>query len=148
METICQQIESHEWSGLLKSIIEKFDCSTGTIHFIDEKDGLLHLAADIGIPEHILPKVKIIPVGKGIAGAAAERREPVDICNLQADDSGVAKPAAKDTKVSGSVAVPIIRQQDDKLLGTIGIGKYEPYSFTEAEKSELMQIASKISESR
>jgi len=93
--------------------------------------------------QHILPAVEKIPVGKGIAGVAAEKREPVEICNLQSDTSGVAKPAAKDTKVSGSIAVPI-EGKDGKLFGTLGIGKYEPYSFSDSEKLELTEIANQL----
>ena len=92
-----------------------------------------------------MPAVQKIPVGKGIAGAAAEKREPVEICNLQQDDGGVAKPAARDTKVSGSVAVHI-ESTSGELLGTIGIGKFEPYEFTDEEKAKLTGIASQIAE--
>ena len=51
--------------------------------------GLLHLEAHAGgIPAHLLPVIQRIPVGKGIAGLAVERQEPVDMCNLQTDSSG------------------------------------------------------------
>jgi hypothetical protein len=40
------------------------------------------------------------------------------MCNLQIDDSGVARPAAKETKVEGSIAVPMLLE--GKLYGTLG----------------------------
>jgi L-methionine (R)-S-oxide reductase len=70
--------------------------------------------------------------------------EPVQICNLQTDRSGVAKPAAKKTKVGGSIAVPV--EFGGLLMGTLGIGKHEPYDFTSAEISDLQTIASEIAE--
>jgi len=79
-------------------------------------------------------------VGKGIAGVAAERREPVEMCNLQTDTSGVAKAGAKQTQVQGTLAVPVM--DGERLCGTLGIGKQVPYDFTAAEKERLMSIAS------
>ena len=73
------------------------------------------IVAHLGIPEALMPVIQTIPVGKGIAGAAAERREPVELCNLQTDTSGVAKPGAKQTQVQGSLAVPVL--EGDRLAG-------------------------------
>jgi len=131
------------WEFILKSTLEHFDCSTGTLHFFD-KESMLQLQAQIGIPEFLIPKLSTIPIGKGMAGIAAERRKPVEMCNLQTDDSGIARPSAKDTKVEGSLAAPMLYQ--DKLYGTIGIAKPVPYDFTEEETNLLMKIGESISE--
>ena len=73
-----------------------------------------------------------------MAGIAAERRKPVEMCNLQTDDSGVARPSAKDTKVEGSLAAPLI--YNETLYGTIGIAKPIPYDFTQDESDLIMEI--------
>jgi len=86
-----------------------------------------------------MPIIQSIPVGKGIAGTAAERLEPVEICNLQTDTSGVAKPGAKQTQVQGSLAVPVL--DGGRLCGTLGIGKLVPYDFSPEEKARLIQAA-------
>jgi GAF domain-containing protein len=78
-----------------------------------------------------------------MAGIAAERRKPVEMCNLQTDDSGVARPSAKDTKVEGSLAAPLL--YNEKLYGTIGIAKPVPYDFTAPEMDLLMEIGELIS---
>jgi putative methionine-R-sulfoxide reductase with GAF domain len=83
-------------------------------------------------------------MGKGIAGAAAQTREPVEMCNLQTDRSGVAKPGAKQTQVQGSLAVPVL--DGEHLCGTLGIGKMVPYDFTTEEKSRLMEVARGVAE--
>ena len=114
-----------------------FDCSTGTLHFLDESK-LLQLQSQVGIPEFLIPKLSTIPIGKGMAGIAAERRKPVEMCNLQTDDSGVARPSAKDTKVEGSLAAPLI--YNEILYGTIGIAKPIPYDFTQDESDLIMEI--------
>lgn len=131
------------WPGLLSDIISHFGCSTGTLHFLEADTSILKLQAQQGIPSFLLPKLSGIPIGKGMAGIAAERREPVEMCNLQTDTSGVARPAAKQTKVEGAIAVPLLL--NGTLYGTLGIAKPVPYDFTEDEKTELLQIGEEIS---
>ncbi|WP_297696675.1 GAF domain-containing protein [uncultured Eudoraea sp.] len=132
-----------DWQQLLENIISCFDCTTGTIHFLDKNTSILRLQAHQGIPTFLLPKISEIPIGKGMAGIAAERREPVEICNLQTDESGVARPAARETKVEGSIAVPMI--MNGVLYGTFGIAKPVPYDFTKEEISELTTIGTEMS---
>ncbi len=130
------------WQQLLSEIIARFDCTTGTLHFLDGETKLLKLKVYQGIPDFLLPKLSEIPIGKGMAGIAAERREPVEMCNLQTDESGVARPAAKETKVEGSIVVPMLL--NDQLFGTLGIAKPVPYDFTKTEINELSKIASEM----
>jgi L-methionine (R)-S-oxide reductase len=131
-----------DWSEFLSSVAGAFDCITATLHRLDPADQQLKMVAYQGIPPQIMPMIQSIPVGKGIAGAAAERRAPVELCNLQTDTSGVAKPDAKQTKVQGSLAVPVM--DGDRLCGTLGIGKIVPYDFSEDEKVKLMSIAADV----
>lgn len=119
----------------LESILAEFGCQTGTLHRTGT-DGQLELVAQVGVPELLLPKVARIPFGKGIAGCAAERKGPVQICNLQTDTSGVARPEAKATGVNGSLAVPVL-SPEGRVLGVIGIGKAVPHDFTAEETARL-----------
>lgn len=130
-----------DWNGLLAAVLTTFDCSTGTLHFLD-KNSLLQLETQIGIPDFLIPKLSTIPIGKGMAGIAAERMKPVEMCNLQTDASGVARPSAKDTKVEGSLAAPLLL--NTKLYGTIGIAKPVPYDFKQAEIDLLTSIGEAI----
>ncbi|MCB0689263.1 MAG: GAF domain-containing protein [Saprospiraceae bacterium] len=135
--------EDHiNWSELLVEVISHFDCTTGTIHFLDKETSLLKLQAEHNIPAFLIPKLSQIPIGKGMAGIAAQRREPVEMCNLQTDESGVARPAAKETKVEGSIVVPLML--DDTLYGTLGIAKPIPYDFTEEEINDLLSIGQEM----
>lgn len=134
---------SVNWQQVLSNTISSFGCTTGTIHFLETETGVLKLQAQIGIPDFLIPKLSEIPIGKGMAGIAAERRQPVEMCNLQTDDSGVARPAAKETRVEGSIVVPMLL--NDTLFGTLGIAKPVPYDFTEEEKNELLKIGEEAS---
>lgn len=132
------------WKSILGAILADFGCQTGTIHqaTADGKD--LVLVCQIGVPESLIDKISTIPFGKGIAGAAAERKEPVELCNLQQDLGGVAKQDARKTGVSGSIAVPVFSKASGMVIGTLGIGKFAPYEFTDAEKQRLKDLAGEI----
>ena len=128
-----------DWQAVLAGVAAEFGCQTGTLHRFDPADRHLKLVAQLGIPEVLMPVIQSIRIGKGIAGGAGEPREPVEMCNVQTDQSGVAKPGAKQTQVQGSLAVPVLA--GDRLCGTLGIGKLVPYDFTGAEKARLLELA-------
>lgn len=138
--------EAIDWNRMLAAILAEFGCQTGTIHRAAADGTTLELVCQSGVPESLLDKVSIIPFGKGIAGAAAERAEPVELCNLQIDLGGVAKPDARQTGVSGSIAVPIFAAEGQRVIGTLGIGKFTPHEFTDAEKSRLAILAADIAQ--
>lgn len=134
-----------DWESLLKDILERFGCQTGTIHRATDGCGELRLVCQIGVPGELLDKITLIPLGKGIAGAAAERREAVTLCNLQEDLGGVARPDARKTGVSGSIAVPVFSSDGEmRVIGTLGIGKFVPHDFSDAEIRALEADARKI----
>jgi putative methionine-R-sulfoxide reductase with GAF domain len=92
----------------------------------------------------VLDRVRDVPVGKGMAGLAAERREPVQVCNLQTDASGVAKPMAKDTGSQASIAVPMLVRGE--LRGVLGVGRRSTHELDEAEKRLLLEAGRLIGE--
>jgi putative methionine-R-sulfoxide reductase with GAF domain len=136
-----------DWSAVLAHVAKAFACGTGTIHRTDPATGLLRLIAHQGIPPQVLPmllpKIDSIPFGKGIAGCAAERKDAVQLCNLQEDLGGVAKPDARKTNVQGALAVPIVGP-DGRVLGVLGVGKLAPYDFTAEEIADLKACAALI----
>lgn len=130
--------------AILDEVLRHFECATGTVHDLDPDSALLRMRAQRGIPPQLLDRVQRIPIGKGMAGIAAERREPVQVCNLQTDSSGVARPAAKETRVEGSIAVPML--PGGRLCGVLGVAKPVEYEFTAAETTELTAIANCLGE--
>ena len=119
----------------LESIIAEFHADSGTIHLLED-DGVLHLKAAYGVPEFVLNIVRIVPVGKGMAGLALERRETVTACNLQNDASGDVRPGAKATGMEGAIVVPMF--SGDKAVGTLGIANRTERTFSEQERSDLI----------
>ena len=82
------------WSETLARILQEMSADSGTIHLLGD-DGVLHLkAASAGIPQIVLDTIKAVPVGKGMAGLAVERKQPGNACNIQTDASGDVRPGA------------------------------------------------------
>jgi GAF domain-containing protein len=129
-------LESGSPDEALAAAIRQFDCQAGTIHILE--DGMLRLAAHSAIPDAVVGLIQTVPIGKGIAGLAAERREPISLCNLQTDSSGQARPAARATGMEGSLAVPMIYQ--DQLVGVLGVAKAAAHDWSDAEKAALLRI--------
>src|SRR5262245_39058863 len=72
----------------LDAIVEVTGTTGGTVHVLAPGAPALQLVASRQIPDIVLDKVRVIPVGKGMAGVAVEQRRPVTTCNLQTDDAG------------------------------------------------------------
>jgi L-methionine (R)-S-oxide reductase len=126
------------WNDTLGLILTEMAADSGTIHMLGE-DGVLHLkAASAGIPQVVLDTIKDVPVGKGMAGLAVERKEPVNACNIQTDTSGDVRPGARATGLQGSVVVPMLRGED--AVGALGVANRSERTFTGAEEQLLLEI--------
>ena len=123
----------------IEGLAEQFQARSCPFHRAIEDNTFLELVAQTGLPPHIAELSTRIPFGKGMAGICAQRREPVTMCNLQTDDSGVARPAARDTRVEGAVVVPLLI--DDRVAATLGVGKGEEYDYSDDELQALEKCA-------
>jgi len=139
------RMELTDMRAWLNGILAEFGCHTGTLHAADPEGETLKLVAQVGIPAMLLDRIKVIPFGKGIAGAAAATRQPVELCNLQMNLGGVAEPGARATQAAGSIAVPVFAADGGgRVVGTLGVGMLEPHEFTAEEKRRLEEIAGSI----
>jgi GAF domain-containing protein len=121
----------------LARILRHFGADSGTIHLLGH-DGVLHLrAASRGIPPVVIETVRRVPVGKGMAGLAVERRQPVTACNIQTDTTGDVRPGAKATGLQGSLVVPILL--GEIALGALGIANQRERTFSDAETELLLE---------
>ena len=125
-----------DYDQALRLIVADFGVHIGTIHVL-EADGMLHMRAHTpGIPEPVLAASRVIPIGKGIAGLAVERKAPVNLCNLQKDTSGDARPGAKATGAMGSLCVPML--DGDHAVGALGIAVMGERTFGKEEEERLI----------
>ncbi len=127
----------------LDEIVTAFAAETGTLHRIGD-DGCLHLVAVVGaFPPPVMDAIRTVPVGKGLAGLAAQRKEPVTVCNLQTDTSGVVRPGAKATGMEGAITVPCLDEAGE-VVGVLGIANRSPRDYTGAERESLSARARQV----
>jgi GAF domain-containing protein len=138
LSEIERSMRDASWDDALRRILAKFNADSGTIHTLGE-DGVLHLqAASAGIPQVVLDTIMTVPVGKGMAGLAVERRRPVDACNIQTDESGDVRPGARATGLQGSIVVPMLR--GDTAVGALGVANRQERTFTDDETALLVEV--------
>jgi L-methionine (R)-S-oxide reductase len=140
---IAAALEAGSVADALGATLRHFQCQVGTVHVL--RDGVLRLTTHTGLPPHIAQIVETVPIGKGIAGLAAERREPVNICNLQTDTSGQARPAAKGTGMEGSLAVPMLTAGGE-LRGVLGIATIAAHDWTKEETDAVLAVGAAFAE--
>jgi putative methionine-R-sulfoxide reductase with GAF domain len=122
----------------LEQLVPAFGAQTGTIHWIGD-DGLLHLAAVVGqFPPPVMDAIRVIPPGKGLAGLAAQGTTCITVCNLQTDESGQARPAARATGMEGAITAPCLAP-DGRVIGVVGVANAQARTFTEVEQAALLE---------
>ena len=122
---------------VLHAVMRHLGAEMGMIHRLNPADDHLELVATSdGVPEAVLAASRRIPLGKGIAGETARSGKPVSLCNLQTDESGVARPGAKATGAQGALCVPIFH--GETVIGTLGVGVRGERTFSEAETEDLL----------
>ena len=127
-----------DWDGALAAILTLLKAESGTIHLMGP-DAQLHLkCASAGIPEVVLGSIRVVPVGKGMAGLAAERRVPVSICNIQTDQSGDVRAGARVTGLEGAIALPMLL--NDRVAGVLGVANRAARTFTPEETEVLLAV--------
>lgn len=121
--------------------IAHLKAESGTVHLLGE-DGVLNLTASQGIPDVVLQIVQRVPVGKGMAGLAVERAQPINACNIQTDASGDVRPGARKTGMEGAIVVPMMK--DDRAAGALGVANRSERTFTEEEIATLMEVGRRM----
>jgi signal transduction protein with GAF and PtsI domain len=122
--------------------IAKLGADAGTIHLKAADADELHLAASHEIPHHLLERVQVIPWGKGLAGAAAARAQPIHFCNLQIATSPDIHDDARAAGMRGAIVVPML--SGDDVVGTIGVATRSERTFTQREIGWLLHFGRRI----
>lgn len=124
-----------EWLELLLSDV---GATSGTVH-ICEGQGL-RLAAAVNIPDVVQQTVTWVPSGKGMAGLALERGEPITTCNLRDDRSGNVRPGAKAVNAKAAVAIPI-RNSHSTIVAVVGVAFSDEREISDIYLKELTNRA-------
>lgn len=129
----------------LTTLLKDVGAAAGTVHL--HENGGLRLAAAVNIPEKVQEVVAWVPSGKGMAGLALERGEPVQTCNLQEDRSGAVKPGARAVNAQAAVAIPV-RDTSVAIVAVIGVAFAEEREIQSEELDKLQRRCSTLPDSR
>jgi hypothetical protein len=110
----------------------------GTVHLRQGDD--LILSAAVNIPPPVVEIVKSVPKGKGMAGLAFERNQPVSTCNLKTDTTGDVRPGAKAVNANAAVAIPI-HDARGEVRGVVGIAYMGERDMEDSELARLTREA-------
>lgn len=124
----------------LEEFVKAFGGVAGTVHLQRGQD--LELAAAHNIPPQVITVVRHVPHGKGMAGLAQVRRQPVQTCNLKTDETTV-KPGARAVDAQAGVALPVF-EEGGALRAVVGIAFAFEGNLPEEREKELMSAASRL----
>ncbi len=102
----------------LESLLARVDGVAGTVH--EQRGADLYLTAAHNIPPPVVAIVAHVPHGKGMAGIAQVKKQPVQTCNLQTDDSGTIKPGAKAVGAQAAIALPVL-DDSGEVRAVVGV---------------------------
>jgi len=81
--------------------------------------------------------------GKGMAGVAQVKKEPVQTCNLQTDETGNIKPGAKAVSARAAIALPVL-DSAGTVRAVVGIAWSQEAEIGAAEQQSLMAMAAAL----
>lgn len=126
----------------LKQFLGGEGAAAGTVHRADHESSTLALVAAVNIPPPVVAATQTVQRGKGMAGLAWAREQPVSTCNLQDDESGDVRPGAKAVAAQAAVALPVTR--DEQIVGVVGLAWMGERELSEAELTRLRDAASDV----
>src|SRR2546430_11309701 len=127
-----------EW---LESFVAAQGGIAGTVHVQQGED--LYLTAAHNIPPPVVAIVAHVAHGKGMAGVAQVKKQPVQTCNLQTDTSGTIKPGAKAVDAQAAIALPVLRD-DGEVRAVVGIAWSDERELGPDLEQSMMQLAAEL----
>lgn len=125
----------------LESVVAQVGAVAGTVHVQRGED--LYLTAAHNIPPHVIAIVAHVPHGKGMAGVAQVKKQPVQTCNLQTDETGNIKPGAKAVNAQAAIALPVL-DEAGTVLAVVGIAWNKEGEIGQDEEQSLMKLAAAL----
>jgi O-acetyl-ADP-ribose deacetylase (regulator of RNase III) len=134
-----EQNAAHQ--SFLESLLPRLGGVAGTVH---EQRGVdLYLTAAHNIPPPVIAIVAHVPHGKGMAGVAQVRKQPVQTCNLQTDDSGTIKPGAKAVNAQAAIALPVLDAAGE-VRAVVGVAWNDERELGPEVEQSIMEMAAEL----
>jgi len=122
----------------LEAFVRAQGGTAGTVHR-REGDNLI-LAAAYNIPPPVIAATLTVPRGKGMAGLALARGEPVQTCNLQTDRSGDVRPGARAVQAQAAIALPVYDDAGE-IRAVVGVAFAREGEMSVEEVRQLAEAA-------
>jgi L-methionine (R)-S-oxide reductase len=122
----------------LEALIAQLGGTAGTVHVRRGDD--LYLTAAHNIPANVVAIVAHVPHGKGMAGAAQVKKQPVQTCDLQTDATGTVRPGAKAVDAQAAVALPVF-DANGGVSAVVGIAWSGAGDIARGEEQAMLQLA-------
>lgn len=133
--------ENHLQQPWLESLIAELGGIAGTVHVQRGED--LYLTAAHNIPLNVVAIVAHVRHGKGMAGVAQVKKQPVQTCNLQTDETGNIKPGAKAVNAQAAIALPVF-DQAGTVRAVVGIAWSHETEIGAAEQQKMMEMVAAL----
>ncbi len=134
-----QKNDAHQ--DFLESLLVRLGGVAGTVH--EQRGEDLYLTAAHNIPPPVVAIVAHVPHGKGMAGVAQVKKQPVQTCNLQTDDSGTIKPGAKAVDAKAAIALPVFDDAGE-VRAVVGIAWDSEGDLGPEVEQSMMQLAAAL----
>lgn len=125
----------------LESLLVRLGGVAGTVH--EQRGEDLYLTAAHNIPPPVVAIVAHVPHGKGMAGVAQVKKQPVQTCNLQTDESGTIKPGAKAVDAKAAIALPVLDDAGE-VRAVVGIAWDSEGDLGPEVEQSMMQLAAAL----
>jgi|SRR6266545_2277785 len=123
----------------LERFVSEYGGVAGTVHQRTMTDDL-ELVAVKNIPPVVQDLIRRVPRGKGMAGLAFEKNEPISTCNIKDDNTGRVRPGAKAVDAKAGVALPV-RDGQGNVRAVVGIAFSEEREILESDLAAIEQSA-------
>ena len=130
----------------LSTFVKRQGGSVGSVHLAGlAGEGDIALVAAHNLPPAVQNGTSVIPLGKGMAGTAAQRQEAVAILDFQSDTTGVAVKAGRAAGSRGSLTLPVFAPDDaTRVVAVVGLGFAVVREFTDEEIETFNQDAATL----
>jgi hypothetical protein len=134
--------QTPERQAWLESFVSSSGGIAGTVHMVTSPDEL-SLAAAVRIPEPVKQIVARVPKGKGMAGLAFEKDQPISTCNIKTDSTGQVRPGARAVDARAGVALPV-HDGAGRIRAIVGIAFTDEKALSESELAALARDAAAL----
>ncbi len=138
---------SLDLGAMLKTVVavvrETMSCDSCSIFLLDEANSILVLSASVGLNPQATGRV-FLPLGSGITGQAATRRQILAIPDATVHPNYVDYPVIGDQRYSSQVSVPLALRSPDRLVGVLNILSLDRREFDADELAFLETAAGEM----